>query len=88
MIRLISAVLLVFVLVSFPLPALSQTGGLTIKLILPSIRVELNPDLVKGKLYCAPAVPVFVGYKMGKVEIKIEAVKEAHKPDISRLKGL
>ncbi|MGB9562075.1 MAG: hypothetical protein ACPL6C_04595, partial [bacterium] len=69
------SVAIVCLLIPLISPLFAQGGGISIKLLLPSIRIELNPDLVKGKLYCAPQAPVFIGYQMGRVEIIIEYKK-------------
>jgi|GEM_PF-3223291 hypothetical protein len=67
-------------------PQHASTGGFSIKLILPSIRIELNPDMLKGKLYCIPEASPFIGYQLGKIEIKIVMVKESHTPSLSKIK--
>ncbi len=87
--KLIGAMVVVIILVTAT--AISTQGpaqGLTIKVLFPSIRIELNSALMHGKFYAKPLLSPLVGYKMGEVKVWIEVKREYHTPDISKLTGI
>ena len=81
MTRFFLLVMLVFLLV-VPLWAQSPSMGFSIKVIFPSIKIELNSALLYGKLYAIPLISPLVGSCMGEVKVWVEVKQELHTPDL------
>ena len=77
-------ILFIFLL-SNSLFAEGPSMGFSIKVVFPSIKIEINEALMYGKLYGAPRLSPFVGYEMGEAVLWVEVVRESHTPDLSYL---
>ncbi len=82
--RFFLLIMLIFLSV-IPLWAQAPATGFSIRVIFPSIKIEINPALLYGKFYAAPIVSPFVGYRMGEVRLWVEVKRELHSPDLSTL---
>ena len=75
-------VLLLIIVTSLGAQPQGSALGFSIRVIFPSIKIEINRALIHGKIYAMPLLSPLVGYRMGEVSFYVEVKKELHSPDI------